>query len=185
MFQELFTWSEWALLYEAWPFYIIPERAPPSFPCCHLTALSQHFSIWEMEKKKCYLGLKFLLLVDVLVPDDLVGDPVEDVEDEECQRKGGPGDRVYPLGSVHELFPHGVQVFGDWRLRVWSRSCVFNSWAVLGWQGLTRIVASEIKAAFTHVFILENTHAQADGMKLVVFQNTAAWIQLYRTNSCL
>lgn len=47
------------------------------------------------------------------MPDDLVGDPVEDVEDEECQRKGGPGDGVYPLGSVHKLLPRGVQVSGD------------------------------------------------------------------------
>lgn len=47
------------------------------------------------------------------MPDDLVGDPVEDVEDEERQRKGGPGDSVYPLGSVHKLLPHGVKVLGD------------------------------------------------------------------------
>ena len=54
-----------------------------------------------------------LLFVDVLMPDDLVGNPVEDVEDEEGQRKGGPGDRVYPLGSVHKLLPHGVCVLWD------------------------------------------------------------------------
>lgn len=46
------------------------------------------------------------------MPDDLVGDPVEDVEDEEGQGKCGPGDRVYPLCSVHKLLPHGVQVSG-------------------------------------------------------------------------
>lgn len=71
--------------------------------------------------------VKSLLFVDVLVPDDLVGDPVEDVEDEERQRKGGPGDSVYPLGSVHKLLPHGVYVLGDWWLRVRSRGSVLNS----------------------------------------------------------
>jgi len=44
------------------------------------------------------------------MPDDLVGNPVEDVEDEESQREAGPGDGVYPLGSVHKLFPQGVYV---------------------------------------------------------------------------
>lgn len=70
----------------------------------------------------------FLLLVDVLMPDDLVRDPVEDVEDEEGQGKGGPGDRVYPLGSVHKLLLHGVYVFGDrCGLRIQSWSSVLNS----------------------------------------------------------
>lgn len=153
----------WALLYDAWTLYIIPERTPPSSPWClsmhslpsHLTVLSKHFSIWEMENKRCLSGVKSLLLVDVLMPDDLVGNPVEDVEDEESQRKGGPGDSVYPLGSVHKLLPHGVYVLGDWWLRVWSWSSVLNSWAILCWQTLTHIVASEIKAAFTHIIILK------------------------------
>lgn len=153
----------WALLYDAWTLYIIPERTPPSSPWClsmhslpsHLTVLSKHFSIWEMENKCCLSGVKSLLLVDVLMPDDLVGNPVEDVEDEESQRKGGPGDSVYPLGSVHKLLPHGVYVLGDWWLRVWSWSSVLNSWAILCWQTLTHIVASEIKAAFTHIIILK------------------------------
>lgn len=47
------------LLYEAWTFYIIPERTPPSSPWClsthslirHLAVLSEHFSIWEMKNK--------------------------------------------------------------------------------------------------------------------------------------
>lgn len=61
------------------------------------------------------------------MPDDLVGDPVEDIENEEGQRKGGPGDGVYPLGSVHKLLPHGVPVFGGCWLRVQSWSSVLNS----------------------------------------------------------
>lgn len=127
----------------------------------HLISLSKHFSIWEMEKLH-YLGLKCLLFVDVLMSDDFVGDPVEDVEDEECQRKGSPGDSVYPLGSVHKLLLHGFNISGDWLLRVWSWGSVFNSWAILRWQSLTHIVASEIKAALTHIFILKSTKAHVD-----------------------
>lgn len=88
------------------------------------------------------------------MPDDLVGDPVEDVEDEEGQGEGCPGDGVYPLGSVHKLLPHGVHVSGDRRLRVWGRGGVFDGRAVLGRRGLAH-VAGKIKAAFAHVFILQ------------------------------
>lgn len=156
--------------------YIIPERTTPSSPRClsthslpaFLTVLSKHFSLWEM-RNKCYSSkqIKSLFLVDVLMSDDLVGDPVEDVEDEESQRESGSGDSVYPLGSVHKLLPHGVYVLWDWWLRVRSWSSVFNSWAILRWQTLTHVVASKIKAAFTHILILKNTHAHVDRMNLV------------------
>lgn len=116
-------------------------------------------------------GRCLLLAVDVLVPDDLVGDPVEDVEDEECQRKGRPGDSVYPLGSVHKLLLHGVYVFGDWWLRVRNWSSVLDSWAVLRWQTLAHVVASKIKAAFTHVIILENEHAHVDRVNVLSLFN--------------
>lgn len=100
-----------------------------------------------------------LLLVDVLVPDDLVGDPVEDIEDEEGQGEGRPGDGVYPLGSVHKLLLHGVHVFGDRRRRVGGRGGVFDGRAVLGRRGLAH-VAGKIKAAFADVFILRNMTAE-------------------------
>ena len=94
------------------------------------------------------------------MPDDLVGDPVEHVEDEEGQGKGCPGDGVYPLGSVHKLLPHGVHVLGHWRLRVWGRGSVFDGRAVLRRRRLTHVVAGKIKAAFAHVFILPNTMSE-------------------------
>lgn len=58
----------------------------PVLPLNAHTPTSLHFpSISQSEKwKKMLFRVKVLLLVDVLVPDDLVGDPVEDVEDEEC-----------------------------------------------------------------------------------------------------
>lgn len=95
-----------------------------------------------------------LLCVNVLMPDDLVGDPVEDVENEEGQGEGRPGDGVYPLCPVHELLPHGVHVFGGRLLRVCGRGGVLHGCAVLGWQRLVHVVAGEIKAALAHVLVL-------------------------------
>lgn len=99
-----------------------------------------------------------LLLVDVLMPDDLVGDPVEHVEDEEGQGEGRPGDGVYPLGSVHKLLPHGVHVSGRGRrrrrLRFGGRGGVFHGRAVLRGRRLTHVVAGKVEAAFAYVFIL-------------------------------
>lgn len=39
-----------------------------------------------------------------------IDNPVEDVEDEESERKDSPGDGVNPLGSVHIEFPHGFSL---------------------------------------------------------------------------
>ena len=47
-----------------------------------------------------------LALVHVLVPQDLVEDPVEDVEEEEGQGEAGPRHRVDLLGAVDEQLPH-------------------------------------------------------------------------------
>lgn len=84
----------------------------------------QAFLNLRNEKNKCLSKVKSLMLV--LVPDDLVGDPVEDIKDEECHRKGGPGDGVYPLRPVHKLLLHGVDVLGDGWLRVRSWSGVLD-----------------------------------------------------------
>lgn len=95
------------------------------------------------------------------MPDDLVGDPVEHVEDEEGQGEGRPGDGVYPLGSVHKFLPHGVHVSGQRRLRVRvrGRGGVFDGRAILCWRRLSR-VAGKIKAAFAHVFVLPDTMSE-------------------------
>lgn len=47
-----------------------------------------------------------LLFMEVFVPQDLVQDPVEDVEEEEGQGEAGPGNGVDLLGSVDEELPH-------------------------------------------------------------------------------
>lgn len=47
-----------------------------------------------------------LWLVHVLVPQDLVQHPVEDVEEEEGQREAGPRNSVNLFGPVDEQLPH-------------------------------------------------------------------------------
>lgn len=47
-----------------------------------------------------------LLFMEVFVPQDLVQDPVEDVEEEEGQGEAGPGNSVDLLGPVDEELPH-------------------------------------------------------------------------------
>ncbi len=66
-----------------------------------------------------------------LVSDDLVGDPVEDVEDEEDQREGGAWDGVDPLRSVHKLLTVHVCVLRDGRRRIGVRLRVFDRRPVL------------------------------------------------------
>lgn len=48
--------------------------------------------------------------VDVLVSQHFVGDPVEDIEYEEAERKHGSGYGVDSLGSVHKTLPDGLSV---------------------------------------------------------------------------
>lgn len=52
-----------------------------------------------------------LLIVEVFVSEDLVKDPVEDVEEEEGQREAGPRHRVDLLSSVDEQLPHLLCAF--------------------------------------------------------------------------
>lgn len=141
---------------------VIPERTPPLPPWC----LSVH-SFWAFLRLKWRVWpVASSVLVDVFMSNDLVGNPVEDIEDEKGQREGSPGDRVYPFGSVHKLFPHDVDVLRGWRLRVGSGNRVFNGRAILHRHALTRVVPSKIKAALAHIFVLKNTKT--------IFQTAAA-----------
>ena len=86
--------------------------------------------------------------------DDLVGDPVEYVEDEECHRKSCSGDRVYPLGSVYKPLLYGFDVFWGMWLRIRSYGSILNSCAIFCRQTLAHAVAREVKSAFLHIVIL-------------------------------
>ena len=52
-----------------------------------------------------------LLLVHVFVPQYLVKNPVEYVEEEEGQREAGPRHGVYLFGSIDEQLPHLLRAF--------------------------------------------------------------------------
>lgn len=162
-------------------FHNIPERSPLPSPWYPLNAqslislccISQALLRLRNEQKSYLWREKSLFFVDVLMSDNLVSNPVKDVEDEESQRKSRPGDCVYSLGSVHKLFPHGVYVFWEWRLRVRSWSSVLNGWAILCWQTLTHVVANKVKAAFTHIIVLNKTkHMHVSAGWSCSFQST-------------
>lgn len=51
-------------------------------------------------------GRRVSQLVEIFVSQDLVEDPVEDVEEEEGQREAGPRHRVDLFGAVDEQLPH-------------------------------------------------------------------------------
>lgn len=58
--------------------------------------------------------------VDVLVSQHFVGDPVEDVEYEEAERKYCSGYGIDSLGSVHKPLPDGVSVVQHLHWRWWG-----------------------------------------------------------------
>lgn len=75
--------------------------------------------------------------MDVLVSQHFVGDPVEDVEYQEAQRKNGPGYGVDTLGPVHKTLVKDVPVKnGNRRWGVEHRGSL-NSGSILGLQAVT------------------------------------------------
>lgn len=100
-------------------------------------------------KKKKIKGLQCLQIrMDVLVSQHFVGDPVEDVEYEEAQRKHGSGYGVDALGAVHKaLVQHLAVVHGDRRRRRREHGGALHRRAVLGLQAVAQSVAPEVKAA--------------------------------------
>lgn len=89
------------------------------------------------------------------MPQHFVGDPVEDVEDEEAQGEDGSGDGVNALGPVHEaLVQHLPVAYGDRRRRC-EHAGPLHRGAVLGLQAVTQSVTPEVEAtALPHQLLL-------------------------------
>lgn len=94
----------------------------------------------------------------VLSADDLVDDPVENVEDEEGHGEANAGDLVDLLGSLDEELPHLLGRARRRRHRV-GRVVVVGSLdrdAILGLQaGWPHPVGSEVEPAFSSFVLLE------------------------------
>lgn len=85
--------------------------------------------------------------MDVLVSQNFVGDPVEDVENEEGQREDGSGDGVDAFRTVHEalaeflLIVYGVCDYWRWSKHGGS----LHSDAILVMQVVTQSITSKVK----------------------------------------
>ena len=87
------------------------------------------------------------------MPNDLVCDPVKDVENEESQREGSPRNRVNPFCPVHKLLLDGICIF--WGLRDRVGRCRLDSCSVLHLEAVTHPITTEIKTAFaSNIFFL-------------------------------
>lgn len=98
------------------------------------------------------------LVVHILSADNLVDDPVENVEDEEGHGEANAGDLVDLLGPLDEEFPHLLGGARRRRHRV-GRVVVVGSLdrdAILGLQaGWPHPIGSEVEPAFTSFVLLE------------------------------
>lgn len=72
--------------------------------------------------------------MDVFVSQHFVGDPVENVEEEEAQREDGPGYRVDALGPVHEALADHFAIINSGHRWGWRGEdcCPLHSCSVLG-----------------------------------------------------
>lgn len=85
------------------------------------------------------------ICVDVLVSQHFVGDPVEDVEYEEAQRKYGSGYGVNALGPVHKtLVQHPSVVDGNWRRGVEHSGPLYTG-TIFSLQTVTQSITPEVK----------------------------------------
>lgn len=83
--------------------------------------------------------------VDVLVSQHFVGDPVEDVEDEEAERENRSGDGVDALGPIHEALVKRVPVVHGHRGRRGEDGGSFCCRSVLVLQAVAQSVTPEVK----------------------------------------
>lgn len=94
--------------------------------------------------------------VDILVSQHFIGDPVEDVEYEEAERKYCSRYGVDSFGSVHKPLPDGLSVVKHLHWRWWGEyTGPLYCRAIFCLQAMAQSVPSEVKAtAFSHKFFL-------------------------------
>lgn len=115
------------------------------------------------------------------MPQHFVGDPVEDVEDEEAKRKNRSGYGVDALGPVHKAL---VKCFfvehGHWG-RLGEDGGSFCSRSVLVLQAVAQSVTPEVKtAALSQQFFLLQNPAQ----RKCIFLLPAKFLILKDVKSC-
>lgn len=99
--------------------------------------------------------------VDVLVPQHFVGDPVEDVENEEAERENRSGYGVDAFGPVHKALVKRVFVVHGHRGRLGEDGGSFCGRPVPVLEAVAQSVTPEVKtAALTEQFFLLQSPTQ-------------------------
>lgn len=99
--------------------------------------------------------------MDVLVPQHFVGDPVEDVEDEEAEWENRSGYGVDALGPVHKALVNRIFVVHGQRGRLSEDGGAFCSRPILVLQAVAQPVSPEVKtAALSEQFFLLRSPTQ-------------------------
>lgn len=107
--------------------------------------------------------------MDVLVPQHFVGEPVEDVEDEEAERKNRSGYGVDALGPVHKALVKRIFVVHGHRGRLGEDGRSFYSCSVLVLQAVAQPVTPKVKtAALSEQFFLLHNPTQRKGIFLLL-----------------
>lgn len=81
------------------------------------------------------------------MPQHFVGDPIENVEDEEAERENGSGDGVDAFGPVHKALVKRIFVEHGRRGRLGEDGCSFGSCSILVLQAVAQSITPEVKAA--------------------------------------
>lgn len=121
--------------------------------------------------------------MDVFVSQHFVGDPVENVEEEEAQREDCTGYRVDALGPVHKALADRLAIVHGGHRR--GEDCgPFHRRSVLGLQAVTQSVAAEVKpTAVSHQFLFlgneaKREHRLASHCQLALTHISSQWVIL-------
>lgn len=104
------------------------------------------------------------------VSDNLVGDPVEDVEDEEGQGEGRSGDGVDSLRSVHKFLPVVLGVPQDRRLLDSIGRGALHRHPILHARG--HAVAGEMEACLPQLLLLDTQREEKTSVSLILHWGT-------------
>lgn len=122
------------------------------------------------------------------MPQHFVGDPVEDVEDEEAERENRSGYGVDALGPVHKTLVKRIFVVHSHRGRLGEDGSSFCSRSVLVLQAVAQSVTPEVKtAALSEQFFLLQSPTQRRcifllSAEVLIFQNVfEELLQTFRT----
>lgn len=112
-------------------------------PVCGSTCASRHSRQFVSDRQFWFCGSQ--VCVDVLVSQHFVGDPVEDIEDEEAERENRSGYGVDALGPIHEALVKRVPVVHGHRGRLGEDGGAFCCRSVLVLQAVAQSVTPKVK----------------------------------------